>query len=87
MIRALRGSIKLKSEASARLASSAMAPAISTPVGPPPITTKVISRARSSASSSFSARSKASRMRRRRPVASSNVFSPGAKAAQSSWPK
>ena len=45
MMRAQRGSIERKSAASARLASSAMAPAISTPVGPPPITTKVSSRA------------------------------------------
>jgi hypothetical protein len=65
MMRAERGSIERKSAASARLASSAIAPAISTPVGPPPTMTKLSSRARSAASGSVSAFSKASRMRRR----------------------
>ena len=40
MTRAQRGSMERKSDASARFANSAMAPAISTPVGPPPTTTK-----------------------------------------------
>lgn len=38
-----------KSDASARFASSAIEPAISTPVGPPPTTTKFSSRRHSSA--------------------------------------
>ena len=66
MMRVERGSMERKSIASARLASSAMAPAISTPVGPPPTTTKFNSRRRSSGSVSVSARSNASRMRRRK---------------------
>jgi hypothetical protein len=41
-------------------ASSAMSPAIFTPVGPPPIATKLSKRRRSSASSTVSARSNAS---------------------------
>ena len=41
MTRAERGSMVRKSAASALRASSAIAPAISTPVGPPPTTTKV----------------------------------------------
>ena len=45
--RASMGSMARKSAASAWLASSATAPAISTPVGPPPTTTKVSSRWRS----------------------------------------
>ena len=40
MMRAARGSMERKSLASARFASSAIAPAISTPVGPPPTITK-----------------------------------------------
>ena len=47
-MRASRGSMVRKSWRSATWASSAMAPAISTPVGPPPITTKVRKRRRSS---------------------------------------
>jgi hypothetical protein len=66
---------------------SAMAPAISTPVGPPPITRKVVSARRAAGSSASSARSNAVRMRRRIAVASSIRFSPGANGAQSSWPK
>ena len=48
-----------------RAAEAAIAPAISTPVGPAPTMTKFNSRARSAGSGSVSAFSKASRMRRR----------------------
>src|SRR6202521_5622276 len=47
MMRAARGSMLRKSFANARLASSAMAPASSTPVGPPPTMTRFSSRLRS----------------------------------------
>ena len=66
--------------------SSAIEPAISTPVGPAPISTKVSSRRTSSGSSSVSARSKASSRRARNDRASAALFSAGARAAQSSWP-
>ena len=75
-MRAVVGSIRRKSRVSAALASSARAPASSTPVGPPPMMTKVKSRCRSAASSLSSARSKARRMRRRIVVASSIFFCP-----------
>src|SRR5690554_7766673 len=52
-----------KKSASATLASSAMGPASATPVGPPPMVTKVRSRRRSAASSVVSASSKARRLR------------------------
>ncbi len=68
-------------------AISASVPAISTPVGPPPITTKVIQASRLAGSASFSAASKASRMRRRISNASSSVFRPGACGSHSAWPK
>ena len=55
--------------------------------GPPPMTTKVSSALRLSSSVSVSARSRASSTRRRIAVASSMVFTPGAKGAQSSRPK
>ena len=64
-------------------AISASAPAISTPVGPPPTITNVSSRRRSSGSGVRSATSKASSMRRRISVASSRLFSPGANFSQS----
>ena len=62
-------------------------PASSTPVGPPPIMTKVSSRRRSASCVASSARSKASSTRLRIAVASSIVFRPGATASHSSWPK
>ena len=62
-------------------------PASSTPVGPPPMMTKVSSRRRSASSVASSARSKASSTRLRIAVASSIVFRPGATASHSSWPK
>ena len=58
-ILALRGSIFRKSSLSTRLDSSAIWPAISTPVGPPPTTTKVSHSCRFAGSSSSSAISKA----------------------------
>ncbi len=87
MIRAARGSKLRKSRLSVWCAISAKAPAISTPVGPPPITTKVSSARRSSGSVTCSACSKASRKRRRISVASSMVFIPGAMGAHSPCPK
>ena len=81
-----RDRVELVRAAPAR-AISAIAPAISTPVGPPPITTNVSSSRCRPGSGSRSARSKASSTRRRIATASSSVFSPGACAAQSSWPK
>jgi len=68
-------------------ASSRTAPAISTPVGPPPTTTKV-SRRRRSSPLPRSARSNADSSLRRISVASSMVLRPGAIGSQSaSWPK
>ena len=55
-----------------------MAPASSTPVGPPPTMTNVSRAARRAGSVSRSARSSESKMRRRIDVASSSVLSPGA---------
>ena len=68
-------------------AISLIVPAISTPVGPPPMTTKVSQASRSASSLARSARSKALIMRARMSNASASVFRPGAKAAHSSWPK
>ncbi len=72
-----RVSIWRKSPRRFSCASSAMVPASSTPVGPPPMMTKVSSAWRSSGSLVRSARSKASSSRRRTVVASSSVFRPG----------
>ena len=58
-------------------AISASVPASSTPVGPPPTSTNVSSSCCRAASVSRSARSNASRMRRRISSASSSVFRPG----------
>ena len=86
-MRELRGSIRRKSCCKVRRATSAIAPAISTPVAPPPTITKVRRRARSAASSTTSARSKASRNRRLISVASAMCLRPGANGSQSSRPK
>ena len=75
-MRAVRGSILRKSRAMTRFASSAMAPASSTPVGPPPTTTKVSKRRCSSPSSLASARSKDSSILARMAVASSIFLRP-----------
>ena len=77
-MRASCGLIDRKSLRSVSLAISPSAPASSTPVGPPPIRTKVIHAARSTGSASRSAASNAIRMRRRISVASSMVLRPGA---------
>ena len=81
------GSKCRKSRASDCREISASAPAISTPVGPPPITTNVSSARPLRGSLSRSARSNASSTRRRISSASSSVFSPGATRRHSSWPK
>ena len=72
------GSIRSKSRLSAVRASSENAPASSTPVGPPPITTVVKSSRCFSGSVSVSARSKASRILCRIKSASLSDFNPGA---------
>jgi hypothetical protein len=69
------------------LAISAMAPASSTPVGPPPTTTKVSHSCSTVSSISRSAASKAISTRRRISNASAMLLSPGACSAQSSRPK
>ena len=84
---ALAGSIRRKFCLSARLESSAICPAISTPVGPAPITANVSHSRWISGSSSISAISKAPKMRARSSRASSTVFIPGAKRPNSSCPK
>ena len=85
--RACAGS-KLRNSASMpKRASSAIAPASSTPVGPPPTIRKVSSALRSTGSSVISARSKAMSNRRRISVASSIRFKPGANTFQASLPK
>ena len=87
MTRALAGSMRRKSRTRTVRLMSAMAPASSTPVGPPPTTTKLSSGTRFAGSSSFSADSKAVRMRRRISVACSTVLRPGAALSHSGCPK
>jgi len=77
----------LKSCAIARRAMSAIAPASSTPVGPPPMTANTSGWCLPVRIASRSACSKASSTRRRISRASSTVFKPGASAAHSSCPK
>jgi hypothetical protein len=77
----------LKSRASVARASSAMVPAISTPVGPAPTTTKVSSRRTSAGSPHSSAHSNASSNRSRIDNASSRLLSTWVYCAQSSRPK
>ena len=67
--------------------SSAICPAISTPVGPAPTTMKVSSFSRRAGSLDRSACSKAPRMRPRSSSASSMDFMPGANSAKWSLPK
>jgi hypothetical protein len=81
------GSMLRKSLARVKRLISPRAPASSTPVGPPPMTTKVRSLRWRAGSVSFSASSKAVSMRRRISVASSRDLRPGAKGSHSSWPK
>ena len=83
----LVGSMLRKSPRRVRRASSAIWPAISTPVGPAPTTTKVISRSISAWSVASSASSKAPKMRPRSSRASSMLFMPGANSANWSLPK
>ena len=78
------GRCRRKLPFSPRRESSAIWPAISTPVAPPPTTTKVSHARRASGSSSFSAISKAPKIRPRSSSASSIVFMPGANRANSS---
>ena len=68
-------------------AISLIVPAISTPVGPPPMTAKVIQASRPAVLCARSARSNAPMTRARMSKASARVFRPGACAAHSSWPK
>ncbi|SKU51208.1 Uncharacterised protein [Mycobacteroides abscessus subsp. abscessus] len=69
------------------MASSAICPAISTPVGPAPTTVKVMSLRRRTGSLERSACSNAPRMRPRSSRASSMDFIPGAHSAKWSFPK
>jgi hypothetical protein len=85
-MRAVRGSMLRKSPRTSR-AISAIWPAISTPVGPAPTTTKVSSSAWSAGSGSSSAASKAARMWRRMVSAPSSDLSSAACSCHSSWPK
>ena len=85
--RALRGSMCLNCPGSVRWASSAIWPAISTPVAPAPTTTKVSQRSTSSWLVCRSASSNAPKMRARSSRASSTLFIPGAKSANWSLPK
>ena len=71
---ALVGSIARKSCSSVRRASSAICPATSQPVGPPPTTAKVSHLRRSASEGAVSASSNAAKIRRRRLRASSIVF-------------
>jgi hypothetical protein len=87
MIRAEVGSIRSNSRPIAWWAISAIEPASSTPVGPPPTTMKVSSARRRSGSSVFSASSKAWRIRLLMSSASSSVLSPGANGSHWSLPK
>ena len=78
---------RVKSRLSVSRASSAIWPAISTPVGPAPTTTKVSQAARRCGSASISAASNALRIRDRVASALSSDFTSGAAARHSSWPK
>ena len=68
-------------------AISAICPAISTPVGPAPTTTKVSWRSRSASVSATSAVSKARRICARMCSAPSSDFSSAACSCHSGWPK
>ena len=86
-IRAERGSIVRNSRLSVSRASSAICPAISTPVGPAPTTTNVSQAARRAESGSASAASNALSNRLRATRALSSDFTSAACSRQSSWPK
>ena len=85
--RAPVGSIRRKSPRSVSRASSPIWPAISTPVGPPPTTTKVSWAACSAGSSIISARSNALSSRERTVIADSSDLTSAACSRHSSWPK
>ena len=85
--RALLVSIRRKSRRSVRCASSAIWPAISTPVGPAPTTTKVSHSSVSAGSVHSSASSKEPKIRPRSSRASSMLFIPGANSENWSLPK
>ena len=87
MTRAVRGSMARKSPCSVSRASSPIWPAISTPVGPAPTTTNVISVARASGSLSISAASNARRIGERTSMALSSVLTSAANSRQCSCPK
>ena len=80
-------SAERKSRRSASWASSAICPAISTPVGPAPTTTNVSQLWRRSGSVSTSAASNAPSTRLRISSAPESDFSSGACSRHSSWPK
>ena len=81
------GSKLRKLPLSVRRESSAICPAISTPVAPAPTTTKVSQASRASGSVSSSASSYAPKILPRSSRASSMVFMPGAYSAKWSLPK
>src|SRR5919204_346906 len=85
--RPCRGSIERKSRRSVSRASSAIWPAISTPVGPAPTTTNVSHASRASALGSASAASKAARRRLRTASALSSDLTSAAYVRHSPWPK
>ncbi len=85
--RALRESTARKSRRRVSRASSAIWPAISTPVGPAPTTTNVSHSSRRSGSRSSSAASNAARMPLRTVSALSSDLTSAACALHSSWPK
>ena len=87
MTRLVEGAMLRNSPRRVRLASSAICPAISTPVGPAPTTTNVSALATCAAVPASSARSKAVKIRPRSSRASSTVFMPGANSAKWSLPK
>ena len=88
MTRALRVLIERKSRFRVLRDSSAIWPAISTPVGPAPTTTKVSRWSTSSPlAAMISASSKAPKIRPRSSRASSMLFMPGANSAKWSLPK
>ena len=87
MIRADSGWMRRNSDLSVLRTSTAIAPAISTPVGPAPTRTKVRRSRWRAGSSSASACSNACRILFRIATASARFFSPGANFANSLWPK
>jgi hypothetical protein len=85
--RASRGPMERKASGSVSRASSAIRPATSTPVGPPPTTTNVNQRSPAAASCSTSAASNAFRIRDRTRSALSSDLTSSATSRHSSCPK